>query len=129
MANSQNDGNLSGDGEREGVAFSRADFENFRRDNQQVLRDLQTAITKLTLEITQIRGDDRNRDGHQAHRDRIPIQQIRQRIYEEPFSDEEEYVEGDNHGLRDQGFRGHGGRGGQDFRGYGGRVDQGEEVL
>ena len=40
MANSQNDGNLSGDGEREGVALSRADFENFRRDNQQVLRDL-----------------------------------------------------------------------------------------
>ena len=72
MANSQNDGNLSGDGEREGVALSRADFENFRRDNQQVLRDLQTAITRLTLKITQIRGDDRNRYGHQAHRDRIP---------------------------------------------------------
>lgn len=78
------------------------------------------------MEITQIRKDDRNHDGHQAHRDRIPNQQIRQRIYEEPSSDEEEYVEGDNHGRRGQGFRGHGGRRGQDFRGYVGRVDQDE---
>lgn len=74
MANSQNDGNLSGDGECEGLTLLRDDFKNFLHDNQQVLRDLHTTITRLKLKITQLRGDDRNHDSHQTHRDRIPNQ-------------------------------------------------------
>jgi hypothetical protein len=33
IANLQNDGNLSGDDDRDGVVAFKADFENFQRDN------------------------------------------------------------------------------------------------
>ncbi len=62
MANLPNDGNLSNDNDREEVALSRAEWENFQHENQETLRDMQTAITRLTLEVTQIRGDGRNHD-------------------------------------------------------------------
>ena len=62
MANLPNDGNLSSDNDREGVALSRAGWENFQHENQQTLHDMQTAITRLTLEVTQIRGEGRNHD-------------------------------------------------------------------
>ena len=81
MANLQNNGNLSNDNNRQGVALFRADFENFQHDNQQVMCDLQTTITRLVLKITQIRGDSKNRsDGQQAHHDRVPSQPICKRV-------------------------------------------------
>jgi hypothetical protein len=34
MANLPNDGNLSGDDDREGVVLSKAEWENFQHENQ-----------------------------------------------------------------------------------------------
>jgi hypothetical protein len=63
------------------VAFFRADFENFQRDNQQIMCDLHTTITRLVLKITQIREDSKNHnDGQQAHHDRVPSQPTCKRV-------------------------------------------------
>jgi hypothetical protein len=60
------------------------------------MRDMQIEITRLTVEITQIHGDDRNHYGQQAHREHVPLPQPhRQQFYDEPSSDEnEDYAEG-----------------------------------
>ena len=63
MANLPNDGNLSGKDDCEGMALLRAEWGNFQCENQQLMYDMQRAITRLTVEITQIRGNDRNHDG------------------------------------------------------------------
>jgi hypothetical protein len=95
---------------------------------------MQTAITRLTLEVTQIGEDDRNHDGQRAHHEHVPIPPAhKQQFYDEPSSDEEDdYAEtifeehrdgGDHHRRGYHGFRGCGGQG---FRGYGGRGEQNE---
>ena len=86
------------------------------------------------MEITQIRGDDRNHDGQRAHRECVSLPPLhKQQFYDEPYSDEDEdYADGiferrkdggDHHRRGDPGFRGHGGQG---FKGYGGRGEQNE---
>ncbi len=81
MANLQNNDNLFGDDDRGGMALFMADFENFQHDNQQVLCNLKIEITSLTLKITQICGDNRNRyDGQHAHCDHVLSQPICKRV-------------------------------------------------
>jgi hypothetical protein len=47
MANLPNDGNLFGNDDREGVALSRARWENFQRENQQILHENQQTLRDI----------------------------------------------------------------------------------
>jgi hypothetical protein len=47
MANLPNDGNLFGNDDREGMALSRARWENFQRENQQILHENQQTLRDI----------------------------------------------------------------------------------